>query len=305
MKQLFYMFTVIVLFALMLCFPMETFTGASNGLLLWFQIILPTLLPFLILSNLLIHTNSVSYISQLLKPFLKKWFRISDSACYAVMVGFLCGYPMGAKVISDLIRTNRITRKEGTYLLSFCNNTSPMFIVSYIVMQTFQEQHLLIPTVAILFLSPILCSFFFRRYYGIRNSSLESTAFEDKSLHFNFQIFDTCIMNGFETITKVGGYILLFSILFSFGKYFPVKWLLPFLEISNGIPFIMHLGFSFPVTYVFTLALTSFGGLCSVAQTYSMIQETGLSIFPYIIQKLITTLVTSLFALLYILLILQ
>lgn len=305
MKQLAYMFIAITFFALMLCFPMETFTGASNGLLLWFQIILPTLLPFLILSNLLIHTNSVTYISQLLKPLLKKWFRISDCACYAVLVGFLCGYPMGAKVISDLIMTNRITRKEGTYLLSFCNNTSPMFIVSYIVMQTFQKQHLLLPTVAILFLSPILCSFIFRKYYGVATPKPENAAIENRGLRFNFQIFDTCIMNGFETITKVGGYILLFSILFSLGKYVPVKWLLPFLEISNGIPFIMHLGLSFPVSYVFVLALTSFGGLCSVAQTYSMIQETGLSIFPYIIQKLITTLVTSLFALLYVLLILQ
>lgn len=305
MKQLSYMFIAISLFALMLCFPMNTFTGASNGLLLWFQIILPTLLPFLIFSNFLIHTNSVTYISQLLKPFLKSFFKISDPACYAVLVGFLCGYPMGAKVISDLIITNRINRKEGSYLLSFCNNTSPMFIISYIVMQTFLDRTLLIPTVAILFLAPVLCSFFFRRYYGIESSKQDSTFSEDKSLRFNFQIFDTCIMNGFETITKVGGYILLFSILFSLGKYFPLKWLLPFLEISNGIPFIMHLGLSFPVSYIFVLALTSFGGLCSIAQTYSMIQQTGISIFPYIIQKLITTLVTSFLALLYIILTLQ
>lgn len=305
MKQLSYLFIAISLFALMLCFPMDTFTGARNGLLLWFQIILPTLLPFLIFSNFLIHTNSVTYISQLLKPFLKSFFRISAPACYAVLIGFLCGYPMGAKVISDLIITNRISRKEGAYLLSFCNNTSPMFIISYIVMQTFRNRTLLIPTVMILFLAPVLCSFFFRKYYGIESSKQDSAVSEDKNLHFNFQIFDTCIMNGFETITKVGGYILLFSILFSLGKYFPAKWLLPFLEISNGIPFIMHLGLSFPVSYIFVLALTSFGGLCSIAQTFSMIQQTGLSIFPYIIQKLITTLVTSFLALLYIMLILQ
>ena len=52
--------------------------------------------------------------------------------------------------------------------------------------------------------------------------------------------------------------------------------------------------------FVLSLALTSFGGWCSVAQTRSMVQGTRLPITPYIIEKLITTLVTSLLAYTYI-----
>ena len=104
LKQFATLFCMIGFFVLMLCFPRETFEGATSGLLLWFQIILPTLLPFIILSNLLIHTNAVTYISNIIKPFIQKLFRVSNYGCYAVFVGFLCGYPMGAKVVADLIR---------------------------------------------------------------------------------------------------------------------------------------------------------------------------------------------------------
>lgn len=299
MKQYSYLFLMVGFFVVMLCFPSETFQGATNGLLLWFQTILPTLLPFIIISNILVQTNCVYYISRTIKPVLQKFFHISDEACYAVLIGFLCGYPMGAKVIGDLIISGRISKTEGQYLLSFCNNTSPMFIISYIVMQHFKDDSLLWGTIIILVLSPVLCSFLFRKFYNYDYINL-SNLHTKKDICFNFNMFDRSIMNGFETITKVGGYIILFSILFMLGSKFPISILLPILEISNGIPFIIKLSSSFFVTYTYILGLTSFGGFCAVAQTNSMIQDTGLRIFPYIIQKLITATVTSLLASLYI-----
>ena len=300
MKQYSYMLLLIGFLVVMLCFPMETFNGATNGLLLWFRTILPTLLPFIILSNILIQTNCVYYISRTIKPVLQKLFCISAEACYAVLIGFLCGYPMGAKVIADLIATGRISRNEGQYLLSFCNNTSPMFIISYIVMQTFKDETMLFGTLLILFLSPFLCSFLFRKFYVNKTTFTKSQTQFSQKLSFNFNMFDQSIMNGFETITKVGGYIILFSILFTLGSKLSITFILPVLEISNGIPLIMKLSSDFAITYPYVLGLTSFGGFCAVAQTNSMIQETGLRIFPYIIQKLITATVTSLLAFLYI-----
>lgn len=298
-KQYSYMLLLIGFLILMLCFPMETFHGATNGLLLWFQTLLPTLLPFMILSNLLIRTNCVFYISRAIRPLIQKLFHVSNDACYAVLIGFLCGYPMGAKVIADLYTSDRITKNEGQYLLSFCNNTSPMFIISYIVMQTFKDRELLLVTMVILFLSPIICSFIFRKTYHITSSSNYSRNTQ-REICFDFQMFDDAIMNGFETITKVGGYMILFSILFTLCENLPFTFFLPLLEISNGIPLITKLSSNFTIIYPFVLGLTSFGGLCAVAQTNSMIQNTGLRILPYIIQKLITSLVTSLIAFLYV-----
>ena len=214
MKKIVSLFAIIGFFVIMLIFPRQTFEGASNGLLLWFQIVLPTLLPFIILSNLLIHTNAVTYISNIIKPFVQKLFRVSDYGCYAVFVGFLCGYPMGAKVVSDLIQTEKFSQKEGQYLLSFCNNTSPMFIISFIVMQNFKNESLLLGTLVILYLAPVMCSFLFRRFYQVKKQSFQEIYHSKESFCFDFNLFDKCIMNGFETITKVGGYIILFSVIY-------------------------------------------------------------------------------------------
>lgn len=301
MKKIVSLFIIIGFFVIMLIFPRQTFEGASNGLLLWFQIVLPTLLPFIILSNLLIHTNAVTYISTIVKPFVQRLFCVSDYGCYAVFVGFLCGYPIGAKVVADLIQTEKISQNEGQYLLSFCNNTSPMFIISFIVMQNLKNESLLLGTLVILYLAPLLCSFLFRRFYQVKMNAFIDKNHSKESFCFDFNLFDNCIMNGFETITKVGGYIILFSVLFSICETLSyAEYILPFLEITNGIHWISNNMQALYITFPLILTLTSFGGLCAIAQTNSMIQESKLSILPYIIQKLITALVTSLLAMIYI-----
>ena len=300
MKQILCAIASILFFFAMLCFPKETLSGASDGLLLWFQIVLPTLLPFFIFTNLLIYTNSITYISYVCSPLLQRLFSVSANGSFAVLAGFLCGYPVGAKVTADLAKTKRISLSEAKYLLSFCNNTSPAFIMSYIVIQNLKDESLLLPTLLILYSSPIICSFFFRKRYHIKKESLYAKNSLKRELCFSFEIFDHCIMNAFENITKVGGYIILFSILFSLGKLLPLRHFLPFLEITNGIPHILNHTSNFAISYITILALTSFGGVCAIAQTSAMLTDTKLSILNYTTKKLVTALVTSLLAFLYI-----
>ena len=70
MKRYFTSLCVIALFVLMLLFPQPVFKGASSGLLLWFNVILPTLLPFMIVSNLLIGTRAIDAISKVFGPVM-------------------------------------------------------------------------------------------------------------------------------------------------------------------------------------------------------------------------------------------
>lgn len=305
MKHITYAIVSIAFFFLMLCFPKETLSGATNGLLLWFQTVLPTLLPFFVLTNFMIQTNSIFYISRLCGSLLQRLFCVSPAGSFAVLSGLLCGYPIGAKVTADLVRAKHISLQEGKYLLSFCNNTSPAFITSFIVLQNFKEESLLFPTLIILYASPVLCSFIFRKFYHISRSNMIQNSVPHTQMNFRFEIFDNCIMNAFENITKIGGYIILFSILFSFGEALPLQYILPSLEITNGVPYIIKNVPSFELSYIFILVLASFGGFCSIAQTNSTLSGTKLSVFSYTIEKLITALVTSLFALLYVLIIHQ
>lgn len=307
MKRKVFPFLLIFLFFIMLIKPHETFLGASEGLLLWFQIVLPTLLPFIIVTNLLVRTNTMSYISRTLAPVIRPFFHTSSNGTFVVLAGFLCGYPMGAKVTADLISSSRISKNEGAYLLSFCNNTSPMFVLNYVVLKSLNREDLLIPSIVIVFLSPILCSFLFRFYYFRlynRKSDVKPPA-SVPHIHFDFQVLDDTIMNGFETITKVGGYIILFSIFLTLAKKLPFQsdiWnyiLLPSLEITNGISMLAAGTIPFSYTFALIMGLISFGGICSIAQTQCMIQDTGISIVPYITEKLITAMVTSLLTFLY------
>ena len=299
MKQISYSVIAILFFIFMLCFPKQTLHGASDGLLLWFQILLPTLLPFLILTNFLIHTNSITYIANLIGPLFQKLFGVSKIGSFAVLAGFLCGYPIGAKVTADLIRTKKISLNEGKYLLSFCNNTSPAFISSYLVIQNLKDESLLFTTLFVLYLSPILCSFLFRKIYHVKSSIEQSTSSFDTNINFSFDIFDHSIMNAFETITKIGGYVILFSVLISLGSMTPFASIFAVLEITNGIRYILSTIPNFYVSYILVLTLTSFGGVCAIAQTNAMLHDTKLSIIPYTIEKLITATVTSLLLVFY------
>ena len=63
----------------------------------------------------------------------QKIFGVSPAGAYAVLFGLLCGYPMGAKLTSDLYASRKISRREAQYLLTFTNHASPMFISSYLI----------------------------------------------------------------------------------------------------------------------------------------------------------------------------
>ena len=117
------------------------------------------LLPYMVLINILIRTPALHWICHITSPFLCPLLGTSYYGTFAVLTGFLCGYPMGAKTASDLLDAQKISRSEASYLLSFCNNTSPAFILSYVVIQNLKKDSISIPFLLILTLTPLMMSF--------------------------------------------------------------------------------------------------------------------------------------------------
>ena len=117
---------MIMLFLIaMLLFPGASFQGAITGLLLWFHNVLPNLLPFIILSNLMVRLNISKKLSKLFYPVLGRIFKISCEGCYPIIIGFLSGIPMGAKTTAHLVSEHRISIKEGQFLIAMSNNAAP------------------------------------------------------------------------------------------------------------------------------------------------------------------------------------
>ena len=306
MKQLLSGLPVLVLFLAMLFSPKAVFEGAESGLLLWFQVVFPTLFPFMLVSGLMLSGGGLVVISRIFGRLFSTLFATSPNGSFAVIAGFLCGYPMGAKVSADLVRSDRISRDEGAYLLSFCNNTSPIFIMNFIVWKTFDREELMIPTLLILIGVPAFLSLFFRRFYlkGRKKFSDLSDKKKNNVKLLNFEMFDSCLADSFESIVKVGLYIIFFSILIALpGKLSAghplLAGILPALEMTNGILMIHKAAPDLTVSYPLILGLTSFGGFCSAAQTKCMLKAASLPILPYIIQKLTAAAAASLLGIVY------
>lgn len=301
-------FLLLLFFIFMLCFPNIVFEGSRTGLLLWFQTVLPTLFPFFIVNALLMKSGAIYQFAHTLSPLFMPLFRISEWSSYAVLGGFFCGTPIGAKIITDLVIAERISKEEGEYLLSFCNNTSPGFIVGFLFEQCLHMPGLAYLSLGILFLSSFLSSLLFRRLY-YPHLKLQSTSFppSSPSRHFSTSGLDDSIYESCETLLKIGGYIMLFCAILYALKSLPIHtfaWnsiLLPFLELTNGVRMLTSQISNFRITYVLLMALTSFGGLCAAFQTKCIVQKVGFSFSRYIKEKLITAVVTSFLAYIFIL----
>ena len=300
LKKLSYGFVVLLLMVFMFLKPTSAVEASKTGLMLWFQTIIPTLLPFMILSNLMIQLDMIKHITFFFSPILHRVFHISANGSYAMLIGFLCGYPMGAKTTADMTENGLISLEEGQYLLSFCNNVSPMFIITFIINESLHRPELLFTTLLILYSSPLILALFLNPFYQKRRQEAKPFTYEKKvpKVQINFALIDTCIMNSFENITILGGYIILFAILSGFIQMIPIP--APYLkyamigitEITNGVKTISSSDLPFSIQYMMLLVSTSFGGLSSIAQTKSMIQDSGLSLKLYILSKILTAIIT-------------
>ncbi|HWT75209.1 MAG TPA: transporter, partial [Mobilitalea sp.] len=209
---------VLLFLIVMLVYSDAAFRGASSGLLLWFHNVLPTLLPFIIVSNLIVRLNISKQICKVFHPFLGRIFHISSEGCYPIIIGFLSGLPMGAKTSADLVIEGRISHKEGQFLFTMCNNASPMFIIGYIAITQLRLPHIKFALFVIIYGAAILGALFYR--YLLRQVKQEKdiplkqtqlmSEVKQGSSRFTFDLLDSSIMNGFEIVTRIGGYIYYF-----------------------------------------------------------------------------------------------
>lgn len=281
-----------VLFALLfylLAFPAEALHAARAGLLLWYHSVLPVLFPFMLISGILMHFD----LPGLLLPYIARpfhfLFRVSPYGAFAVLSGFLCGFPMGAKVTSDLLAQKKITREEAFHLYGFVNNLSPSFILSFIAADQMQQ-----PSWGILFLLNILgsavlygCISSRRLQHGSGHLSAEKHAraaahsFPRNEVHVpdlqtTFSLIDDCIYNSIENTVRLGAYIVMFSILGSAAAHFipaghPLTlFLLSSIEVSNGVHLLASSGLPLFARFLLINILGAFGGFSALAQTASI-----------------------------------
>ncbi|MCL1878160.1 MAG: sporulation integral membrane protein YlbJ, partial [Defluviitaleaceae bacterium] len=108
---------------------------------MWFNNVLPALLPFMIATNMLVLSGFAQIFAKLFSPVMQKLFRLPGAAGFAFFAGITSGYPVGAKTVADLRRTEQISARDAQHLLAFCNNAGPIFILGVVGAGMFQSVH--------------------------------------------------------------------------------------------------------------------------------------------------------------------
>ncbi len=306
-KKFLSVFIIMLLLAFLLLDPAEAVAGSRAGLMLWFQSVLPVLLPFLILSRLLISLDGLSPLLARVSPLTRHIWGLSSMGAYALLFGFLCGYPMGAKLSGDLVREGKISPEEGAYLLLFCNNVSPAFLLGFCMTEHLKAPKLIPLTLALVYGTPLVLALFWRKGRRFPEKSRKavtglSRQKQTSGFQMSFKIVDACIMDSLESILKLGCYIILFSIMARLAALIPWRHALSgalcvgVLEITNGIAAVCALPIPLLPRYLSVCGFLVLGGLSGMAQTNGMLVGSGLPMGPYVKSKILTSLLTLLLA---------
>lgn len=128
---------VVLLAVFMVTHPGSAVSSAQAGLNLWAMVIVPALLPFFIIAELLVSMGLVRFLGVMLEPVMQPLFRLPGCSSLVVAMGFTSGFPVGAILTRRLYDDNLLQAEEAERLLSFTNNSSPLFILGAVGMGMF------------------------------------------------------------------------------------------------------------------------------------------------------------------------
>ncbi|NLK07632.1 MAG: sporulation integral membrane protein YlbJ [Firmicutes bacterium] len=307
-------------------YPQVAFHASLEGLKIWFDIVLPALLPFFAMSEILMGLGVVHFMGVLLEPLMRPLFRLPGTGAFAVAMGLASGYPIGAKITGQLRRENLCTGPEGERLIALANTADPLFMVGAVAVGMFGMEEIGWTIAAAHYLSVLLVGLLLRFYPDPsykkppkkspkRGVSMLARAFDEMELArlqdgrpFG-QLFGDAIKNSFTSMLFVGGCIMVFSVL---GRIADVAGVTNFLQgilesfvsifgvDTNIIPAVLR-GFteitigceaaSQAASSLFWRTVTAsliigWSGLSVHAQVATMIHGTDIRLRPYLVARL-------------------
>ena len=106
--------------------------SAYDALKMCASVIIPSLFPYMVISSLLVQTGASDQIGRWLSNPIKSAFRLPGCAASAVVLGALCGFPVGAKTACQLYERGSVTKWECERLIAIANNTGPSFVIEVV-----------------------------------------------------------------------------------------------------------------------------------------------------------------------------
>ena len=293
---------ILLLMILLLCYPNISFNAAQEGLLLWFNKVLPSLLPFMILVNILVPLNGLAASIDKFTPFTKRLWKLPGESLFAFIIGLIAGYPMGARVIKSLYDGHKISHQAAEQTLLFSNNCGPLFIIGTVGTTMLGQTNLGFFLFFIHLLSACIMSLLITHYIPPTPITQPTNDTSHPPSSF-FKLLNLSVMQSMDAITCVGGYMILFSVLIALFTHHsltqhllallspsPMKKQLllgvfsSLLELSNGTYALSQLPPS-PYSLALLSAAINFGGICVYFQTLYVLEGASFNTKSLLIAK--------------------
>lgn len=276
----------------------------SQGLTLCAKTVVPSLFPFMVISELIVSGSLGSnLLRHLTRPFCKL-FRLSSDACCAVLLGMLCGFPIGARCAVSAFQQGRISREEAERVLCFSNNPSSAFMISAVGGSLWGNPKFGVA----LYITVLSVSVFTGAVMARLSKQKEHT----KRLEYAFSpstptphgasLFCGAIRASVSSILLVCAYVVFFSALVGTFNYVPAIQKLPsalrallfcFFELSGGVSQACALPSAFASAMLCAFAV-GWSGISVHCQILSVCDGTQLSLRPYASAKIIQALLCPL-----------
>lgn len=223
--------TVFIVFSL-IKFPDDALEASIRGLNMWWEVVFPSLLPFFIMAELLLAFGVVKFLGVLFEPIMRPLFKIPGVGSFGLIMGMASGYPTGAKIAARLREEKQISKIEAERLVSFTNNSSPLFIFGAVSIGFFGDAKLGILLAVCHYAGNIIVGICMR-FYGRKEEKsiiagqsppsknkvsivrafkeMHRTRMNDKR-PFG-EVVGDAVLNSIKTLVMVGGFIILFSVL--------------------------------------------------------------------------------------------
>lgn len=289
--------------------------STKSALTLWSTIIVPSLFPFLIISELLQQTAITNIFAKLFSPIMRFIFKLPGVSSIALFLGMTGGYPVGAKVTCDLRNKKLINQNDATHLISFTNNAGPLFLSGAIGIGLYHSPLIGFLLMTVHYLSSLTIGIIFSLFKkNIESSSIKKLDFKIIKINELGLVLSNIIKNSITSICIVGGFILLFSIVSTiFEKLYITNFIaniiMPnsplelsngiisgILEVTNGSNKIANSNIPLLNKLIITAMLVGFGGFSIHMQTLGIISDSDIKFSSYLLGKTLQSLISGVLA---------
>ncbi|MEG2429554.1 MAG: hypothetical protein RSA99_04150, partial [Oscillospiraceae bacterium] len=270
-------------------FSKYTANGILNGINICLKILIPSLFAFMIMSNLIANTKFSAILSIPFNFIFKILFKANSFETTIILLSFIGGYPIGAKLLSNAVKQNNITAKKASMMLCFCVNCGPAYLISVVGNVVFNNSKIGL----ILYLSQIISSIimgFFVMHFFYKDKKCNLNGFLYKK--FTPEIFVETVLDTARSMFVICSFVLAFS-----GFVGIIQQVISSLseknkmiingifEVTNGINSLNISAFDNPILVV--AFLTSFGGICVIIQIVALVKQNKISVKSFIFTRFV------------------